>query len=134
MGEVGVDPVEADLNARFVEQLLQVACVNLEEVSGTHIETLLDIIDDQSQMDSIMEDLRYKVTEMCRQFEKELNRGNEELTAEEPKLDEMKILRGERHIDVEDQSLGNEDKMITRLRDALNNDGTTPDEVINVLT
>ena len=46
----------------------------------------------------------------------------------------MKILRGERHIDVEDQNLGNEDKMITRLRDALKNDGTTPDEVINVLT
>ena len=46
----------------------------------------------------------------------------------------MKILRGERHIDVEDQNLGNEDKMITRLRDALKNDSTTPDEVINVLT
>ena len=53
-------------------------------------------------MDGIMGDLRFKVTEMCRQFEKGIERGNEELTATEPKLDEMKILRGERHIDVED--------------------------------
>lgn len=53
-------------------------------------------------MDGIMKDLRFKVSEMCRQFEKEINRGNQELTAIEPKLDELKILRGERHIDVED--------------------------------
>lgn len=46
MSEVGVDPVEAALNERFVEHLLAVACVNLEEVSGTHIETLLDIVKD----------------------------------------------------------------------------------------
>ena len=134
MGEVGEDPVEARLNTKFVKKLLKVAKVQHEEVDGTQQETLLDIISDQSQMDGIMGDLRFKVTEMCRQFEKEINRGNEELTAIEPKLDEMKILRGERHIDVEDQNLGNEDKMITRLRDALKNDSTTPDEVINVLT
>ena len=134
LGEVGEDPVEARLNTKFVKKLLKVAKVQFEEVDGTHLETLLDIIGDQSQMDDIMGDLRFKVTEMCRQFEKEINRGNDELTAIEPKLDEMKILRGERHIDVEDQNLGNEDKMITRLRDALKNDSTTPDEVINVLT
>ena len=58
----------------------------------------------------------------------------EELYAIAPKLDEMKILRGEKHTAVEDEQLGIEDKMITRLRDALNNDVTTPDEVINVLT
>lgn len=102
MGEVGEDPVEARLNTKFVKKLLKVAKVQFEEVDGTHLETLLDIIGDQSQMDGIMGDLRFKVTEMCRQFEKEINRGNEELTAIEPKLDEMKILRGERHIDVED--------------------------------
>ena len=85
-------------------------------------------------MDGIMVELRDKVTEMCRQFEKELNRGMEELTAIEPKLDEMKVLRGERHIDVEDQNNGIEDNLITRLRDALNGDIATPDEVINVLT
>ena len=49
-----------------------------------------------------MSDLREKVKEMCHQFEKELNRGMAELTASEPQLDEMKVLRGERHIDVED--------------------------------
>ena len=46
----------------------------------------------------------------------------------------MKILRGERHIDVEDENLGHEDKMITRLRDTLKSETTTPDEVTNVLT
>lgn len=40
-----VNPVEQDINVRFVEKLLSVAKVNLEEVDGTHIETLLDIID-----------------------------------------------------------------------------------------
>jgi hypothetical protein len=34
----------------------------------------------------------------------------------------MKILRGDRHIDVEDETYGQEDKMITRLRDALNSE------------
>ena len=46
MSEVGVDPVEAELNQRFVEHLLAVAAVNLEECSGSHIETLLDIVKD----------------------------------------------------------------------------------------
>ena len=66
MGEVGEDPVEAKLNTKFVKKLLKVAKVQFEEVDGTHLETLLDIIEDQSQMDSIMDDLRLKVTEMCR--------------------------------------------------------------------
>lgn len=81
MGEVGVDPVEAELNTRFVEQLLQVAEVNLAEVDGTHCENLIDIIKDQSQMDDIMIELRDKVSEMCRQFENELRRGIEELNS-----------------------------------------------------
>ena len=84
-------------------------------------------------MDGLMGDLREKVAEMCRSFEQELNRGLEELTASVPKLDEMKILRGERHTDVEDHASGHEDKMITRLRDALNRDPPAPDEVMNVL-
>ena len=134
MAEVGVDPVEADLNQKFVERLLEVANVNVDEVEGTHTESLLDIIQDQAQMDGIMKDLRYKVDQMCRQFQTELKRGYDELHAEKPKLDEMKILRGERHIDVEDENLGHEDKMITRLRDTLKSETTTPDEVINVLT
>ena len=71
---------------------------------------------------------------MCHQFEEELQRKDADLKAIEPKLDEMKILRGERHIDVEDQNLGHEDKLITSLRDTLKNDSTTPDEVINALT
>ena len=51
-----------------------------------------------------------------------------------PKLDEIKMLRGEPHADLEDQGIG-EDKMITRLREALyNEDISTPDEVINILT
>ena len=65
MGDIGVDPVEAELNQRFVEQLLAVAKVNMEEMDGTHIETLLDIIADQSEMDGIMNELREKVTDMC---------------------------------------------------------------------
>ena len=85
-------------------------------------------------MDGIMADLDYKVAEMCRNFENELQRGHDELTAPVPKLDEMKILRGELHIDVEDDNMGVEDNLITRLRDALQSDQTTPDEVINVLT
>lgn len=85
-------------------------------------------------MDGIMVDLDLKVMEMCRLFEKELTRGMAELTAIEPKLDEMKILRGERHISVEDENQGHEDIMITRLKDALISDTNTPDEVINVLT
>jgi len=85
-------------------------------------------------MDGIMDDLREKIEDMCRSFEKELKRGMDELSAAMPKLDEIKILRGERHTDLEDQQLG-EDKMITHLRDALHNeDMITPDEVINVLT
>ena len=48
MSEVGVNPIEAALNLKFVEKLLDLAQVNMEEVSGTHIETLLDIIKDQS--------------------------------------------------------------------------------------
>ena len=68
MAEVGVDPVEADLNQKFVERLLEVANVNVDEVEGTHTESLLDIIQDQAQMDGIMKDLRYKVDQMCRQF------------------------------------------------------------------
>ena len=46
MGEVGEDPVEAKLNTKFVKKLLKVAKVQFEEVDGTHIETLLDIIED----------------------------------------------------------------------------------------
>ena len=69
-----------------------------------------------------MIELRDKVSEMCRQFENELKRGKQELHAIAPKLDEMKILRGEKHTAVEDEQLGIEDKMITRLRDALHND------------
>ena len=134
MVEVGVDPVDSALNAKFVKKLLKVAAVKLEEVDGSHIENILDIIEDQSQMDGIMLNLRERVTEMCRLFEKELTRGENELTCKVPKLDEIKILRGERHIDVEDQTHGHEDKMITRLRDCLNNDLSTPDEVVSVLT
>ena len=48
MGEVGEDPVEARLNTKFVKKLLKVAHVQFEEVDGTHIETLLDISEDQS--------------------------------------------------------------------------------------
>lgn len=43
MSEVGVDPVEAELNQKFVEHLLALANVNTEEVNGSHIETLVDI-------------------------------------------------------------------------------------------
>jgi len=50
-----------------------------------------------------MADLRTKVEDMCRSFEKELQRGMEELSTAVPKLDEIKILRGERHTDLEDQ-------------------------------
>ena len=100
------DAQESILNKKFVKKLLKVAKVKTEEISGTHIETLLDIIDDQSGMNGIMADLREKVSEMCRQFEKELRRGSEELCAAVPKLDEIKILRGERHTDAEDQSSG----------------------------
>jgi len=58
-----------------------------------------------------------------------------ELKSSMPRLDEIKMLRGERHTDIQDQEEGHEDKVITRLRDALNNDEmTTPDEVIHVLT
>ena len=71
---------------------------------------------------------------MSHSFEKELNRGMERLTTLEPKLEEMKILRGERHIDVEDNNQAGEVEMITRLRDALLSDTKTPDEVINILT
>lgn len=81
-----------------------------------------------------MEDLREKVSEMCHSFEKELRRGLDELNAAMPKLDEIKLLRGEIHTDADDQVFG-EDKIITRLRDALyNEDICTPDEVINILT
>ena len=66
MAEVGVDPVEAALNQKFVERLLEVANVNVDEVEGTHAETLLDIIQDQSQMDGIMSNLSVKVEQMCR--------------------------------------------------------------------
>ena len=93
---------ENALNTKFVEQLLRVAKVKNEEIYGTHIETLLDIISDQSCMNGIMADLRTKVEEMCRSFEKELRRGMDELCAAVPKLDEIKILRGERHTDLED--------------------------------
>jgi len=48
MSEVGVDPIEAELNFTFVQQLLKFAQVKVDEVCGTHIETLLDIIKDQS--------------------------------------------------------------------------------------
>ena len=46
MGEVGVDPVDSALNAKFVKKLLKVAAVKLEEVDGSHIENILDIIED----------------------------------------------------------------------------------------
>lgn len=60
----------------------------------------------------------------------------DELYSNIPKLDEIKILRGEQHETEEDeQQLGMEDKMIIALRDALHNEDTcTPDEVINILT
>ena len=61
-----MDPVEAALNQKFVERLLEVANVNVDEVEGTHAETLLDIIQDQSQMDGIMSNLSVKVEQMCR--------------------------------------------------------------------
>lgn len=48
------------------------AFVKTEEVDGSHLENMIDIIADQSEMDQIMIDLRIKVNEMCRQFEKEL--------------------------------------------------------------
>ena len=54
-------------------------------------------------MDGIISDLRVKIDEMCRSFEKELRRGMDELCAAIPKLDEIKILRGERHTELEDQ-------------------------------
>ena len=56
-----------------------------------------------------------------------------ELNAEFPKLAEMKLLRGEKHMQVDDQNSSIEDQLITRLRDALRSDATTPDEVINAL-
>ena len=93
-------------NVRFVEQLLRQAQVKFEEIAGTHIETLVDIIVDQGEMDGIISDLRVKIDEMCRSFEKELRRGMDELCAAIPKLDEIKILRGERHTELEDQQLG----------------------------
>ena len=61
MGEVGIDPVEAEINQRFVEQLLKVAKVNTEEVTGSHHETLQDIIEKQSEMDFTMVEIREKV-------------------------------------------------------------------------
>ena len=85
-------------------------------------------------MDGIMVDLRQRVSDMCHQFEMELNRGMDELNAVCPKLDEMKIIRGERHIDVEDETSGHEDKMITRLRNALKSEDLEPDAVLNALT
>ena len=66
------------------------------------METLVDIIQDQSEMDQIMEDLRVKVSDMCFSFEKELKRSEGELSSAMPRLDEIKMLRGEQHTDLED--------------------------------
>lgn len=82
-----------------------------------------------------MSDLKVRINDMCFSFEKELNREMNQLQAAMPKLDEIKMLRGEQHIDLEDHDLGHEDQIITRLREALHNeDICTPDEVINILT
>ena len=53
-------------------------------------------------MDQIMEDLRVKVSDMCFSFEKELKRSEGELSSAMPRLDEIKMLRGEQHTDLED--------------------------------
>ena len=40
-------------------------------------------------------------------------KNDAELKSMMPKLDEIKMLRGEQHINVEDVKLGHEDKLIT---------------------
>ena len=56
-----------------------------------------------------MDELAEKVQNMCRSFDYELKRGMEKLFAAVPTLDEIKILRGYHHTELEDQQLGQED-------------------------
>ena len=45
----------------------------------------------------------------------------------------MKMLRGDRYINIEDIKLGQEDGLITKLKEALNNENITPEDLTNML-
>ena len=79
-------------------------------------------------------DLKDKFNDMRKQAQEEQYKNEMELRSMVPKLDEVKMLRGEQHINVEDVKLGHEDKLIVQLRQALNRPTTTPDDICNILT
>ena len=45
----------------------------------------------------------------------------------------MKMLRGDRFINMEDIKLGQEDGLITKLKEALTNENITPEDLTNLL-
>ena len=45
----------------------------------------------------------------------------------------MKMLRGDRYINIEDIKLGQEDGLITKLKESLTNENITPEDLTNLL-
>ena len=66
-------------------------------------------------------------------WDEELSKNQQDIRSLAPKLEDMKMLRGDRHIDMEDIRLGQEDALIVRLKEALTNESMTPEDVCNVL-
>ena len=122
------------LENRFVNLLLKIKPVKDRELVGTHVEDFEDILKDQTQLDQLLDELKTKFDEMKKTAQDDLMKNEAELKSMIPKLNEMKILRGEQHTNVEDLKLGHEDKLIIKMRQALNQPNTTPDDLINILT
>ena len=66
-----------------------------------------------------MDNLRIKFDEMKKNAEEDLQRTKADMNCNKLKLDEIKMLRGETHINMEDVKQGHEDKLIVKLRQAL---------------
>ena len=116
-----------------MEILFEVASVKKRELPGSHEENLADIIIDQHYLIKVMNSYKEKFVKLNKVWGEELRKNQQDIRSLEPKLDDMKILRGDRHINMEDIKCGQEDALIVRLKESLTNEGMAPDDVCNVL-
>ena len=80
-----------------------------------------------------MRDLQEKFQNLNKTWDQELKNNREEIRSLNPRLEDMKMLRGDRFINMEDIKLGQEDGLITKLKEALTNENITPEDLTNLL-
>ena len=125
---------DEELDERFMNLLLLIADVKEKELAGTHEEESLgDILSYQRSLIKIMRDLQEKFANLNKTWDQELQNNRNEIRSLNPKLEDMKMLRGDRFINMEDIKLGQEDGLITKLKEALTNENITPEDLTNLL-